>query len=374
MHARLVRSAAAIAVAAAGTLTWAPAASAEPSEPSPSASATPAETPAPDAGSVEITTKDTDGDALPGAVFLLLDSAGQEAGHGKTDAQGKLTFSDLAPGVYRLKETASGSPLHEAVGDQDVIVTPGATTRLTITDPFKAAKVLLQAKDDKTGKLLPGATVNIGTGTSTLLTLTTGAKGTASGELPMSNRKAQFWVNSEGEAPYKFMAVPQGRTRQEWMSCYEQLVALPEIDVIGLSKLSVARSFEAPVAEARLECMAALLTRDAPKPFHLLGGDRSLPWELARHQAMGHDEAEHGGVQSNDSSFAFWYAAMDISVDSGGRARREVGSKPDLVAGTLTDERLNHALVNVAQLRRAAGLQECNPSSEPGGVIWQPQQ
>ncbi|GAA3501365.1 SpaA isopeptide-forming pilin-related protein [Streptomyces prasinosporus] len=198
MHARLVRSAAAIAVAAAGTLTWAPAASAEPTEPTPSASA--AETPAPDAGSLEITTKDTAGDVLPGAVFLLLDSAGQEAGHGKTDAQGKLTFSDLAPGVYRLKETDSGSPLHEVVADQDVIVTPGATTRLTITDPFKAAKVLLQAKDDKTGKLLPGATVNIGTGSSTLLTLTTGAKGTASGELPMSSRKAQFWVK-EIKAP-----------------------------------------------------------------------------------------------------------------------------------------------------------------------------
>ncbi|MEU3249686.1 SpaA isopeptide-forming pilin-related protein [Streptomyces sp. NPDC006997] len=199
MHAHLVRSAAAIAVAAAGTLTWAPAASAEPTEPTPSASAA-AETPAADAGSVEITTRDTAGDALPGAVFLLLDSAGQEAGPGKTDAQGKLTFSDLAPGVYRLKETASGSPLHEVVADQDVIVTPGATTRLTITDPFKAAKVLLQAKDDKTGKLLPGATVNIGTGSSTLLTLTTGAKGTASGELPMSSRKAQFWVK-EIKAP-----------------------------------------------------------------------------------------------------------------------------------------------------------------------------
>ncbi|MEV5935319.1 SpaA isopeptide-forming pilin-related protein [Streptomyces sp. NPDC052079] len=198
MHARLVRSAAAIA--AASTLTWAPAASAEPSEPSPSTSAAPAENPTPDAGSVEITTRDTAGDALPGAVFLLLDSAGQEAGRRKTDAQGKLTFSDLAPGVYRLKETASGSPLHEVVADQDVIVTPGATTRLTITDPFKAAKVLLQAKDDKTGKLLPGATVNIGTGTSTLLTLTTGAKGTASGELPMSSRKTHFWVK-EIKAP-----------------------------------------------------------------------------------------------------------------------------------------------------------------------------
>ncbi|MGW5096348.1 MSCRAMM family protein [Streptomyces nodosus] len=196
MHACFIRSA---AVAVTGTLTWAPTASAQPFEPTPSASATD-ETPAPDAGSVEITTKDTAGDALPGAAFLLLDSAGQEAGQGKTDAQGKLTFPDLAPGVYRLKETASGSPLHEVAADQDVIVTPGAITRLTITDPFKAATILLQAKDDKTGRLLPGATVNIGTGTSTLLTLTTGAKGTASGELPVTSRTAQFWVK-EIKAP-----------------------------------------------------------------------------------------------------------------------------------------------------------------------------
>jgi uncharacterized surface anchored protein len=185
---------------AAGTLTWAPTASAEPSEPTPSASAASAETPAPDAGSVEMTAKDAAGDPLPGAVFLLLDSTGQENGRGKTDAQGKLTFPDLAPGVYRLKQTASDSLLHEVVADQDVIVTPGTATRLTITDPFKAAKVLLQAKDDKTGKLLPGATVNIGTGTSTLLTLTTGAKGTASGELPVSSRRTQFWVK-EIKAP-----------------------------------------------------------------------------------------------------------------------------------------------------------------------------
>ncbi|MFJ4828779.1 SpaA isopeptide-forming pilin-related protein [Streptomyces sp. NPDC088747] len=199
MHAPFVLSAA-VAIAVTGTLNWTPAASAQPSDPTHTPSAAPAATPAPDAGSVEITTKDTAGDALPGSAFLLLDSDGEEAGRGRTDAQGKLTFADLASGVYRLKETASGSPLHEVIADQDVIVTPAATTRLTVIDPFKAAKVLLQAKDDKTGKLLPGATVNIGTGTSTLLTLTTGAKGTASGELPVTSRKTQFWVK-EIKAP-----------------------------------------------------------------------------------------------------------------------------------------------------------------------------
>ncbi|MFD4559774.1 SpaA isopeptide-forming pilin-related protein [Streptomyces sp. NPDC058469] len=206
MHARFVRSAA-VAVAVTGTLAWAPAASAQPSEPTPSASAAPAETPALDTGSVEITSKDAAGDALPGAVFLLLDSAGAEAGRGKTDAQGKLFFSDLAPGVYRLKQTASGSPLHDVAADQDVIVTPGATAPVTVTDPFKSAHVTLKAKDDKTGKALPGSTVNIGTGDKTLLTLTTGPKGTASGDLPISSRVTEFWARQTkapaGYALYK---------------------------------------------------------------------------------------------------------------------------------------------------------------------------
>ncbi|UIX34418.1 SpaA isopeptide-forming pilin-related protein [Streptomyces sp. GQFP] len=210
MPARFARGAsrsAALAAALTATLTCATAATAQASEPTPSASTVPAETPAADAGSVAITTKDTAGDVLPGAAFLLLDSSGQEAGRGKTDAQGKLTFPALAPGVYRLKETDSGSPLHDVAADQDVIVTPGATAPVTVIGTFKPAHLTLKAKDNKTGKLLPGSTVNIGTGDTTLLTLTTGPKGTASGELPISSRTTKFWVKQtkapSGYALYK---------------------------------------------------------------------------------------------------------------------------------------------------------------------------
>lgn len=76
-----------------------------------------------------------------------------------------------------------------------MIVTPGADTPLTIVDPFKPASVLLKAKDDKTGKLLAGSTVDIGSGNKTILTLTTGSDGTASGKLPINSRTgSDFWV------------------------------------------------------------------------------------------------------------------------------------------------------------------------------------
>ncbi|MGW0137516.1 SpaA isopeptide-forming pilin-related protein [Streptomyces calvus] len=197
MHARTVRGvarSAAVAAAVTAPLVWAPAATAQVPESTLLASVAPTDSPESAPGSVSIIKKDPAGDVLAGAEFLLLDATGQEAGTGKTDAEGRLTFTDLAPGVYRLKETSSGSPLHDVVADQDVIVTPGATARLTIVDPFKPARVLLKAKDEKAGKLLPDSTVNIGCENRTLLTLTTGTKGTTTGQIPVTSRKTECWV------------------------------------------------------------------------------------------------------------------------------------------------------------------------------------
>ncbi|WP_416986664.1 SpaA isopeptide-forming pilin-related protein [Streptomyces sp. T028] len=196
MHTRSARRLPATAVtiaAVASTVSLAPAAVAQTSEPTPSTSAVPLS--AADTGGVTIQKKDPGGDVLAGASFTLLDSQGQQAASGETNADGQLAFENLPPGVYRLKEISSGSPLHDVVDDQDVIVTPGANTPLTIIDPFKPATVTLKARDSKSGKLLPGSTVNIGTGDTTLLTLTTGADGTASAKLPVnSGTGTTFWA------------------------------------------------------------------------------------------------------------------------------------------------------------------------------------
>ncbi|WP_371551486.1 SpaA isopeptide-forming pilin-related protein [Streptomyces sp. NBC_00554] len=196
MPTRSARRLSAVAVTVAtvtGAVALAPAASANTPEPTPSTSVTPLS--AAGNGGVTILKKDPGGDVVAGATFTLLDSTGKQAAGGTTNAEGQLAFQDLAPGVYRLKEVASGSPLHEVVDDQDVIVTPGADTPLTIIDPFKPASVRLKARDDKTGKLLAGSTVNIGSGDKTIRTLTTGSDGTASGKVPINSRTgSDFWV------------------------------------------------------------------------------------------------------------------------------------------------------------------------------------
>lgn len=153
---------------------------------------------------------------------------------------------------------------------------------------------------------------------------------------------------------FTFMAVPQGRTRQEWLDCYLRLADMPGVDMIGLSKLSVPRCFTGPVAEARLDCLATLTTGGSPpRPLHLLGGDRSLIWELHQHHQRGHDAF----ITGNDSSFAYWYAACDLPADQDtGRADRQAPDKPNLHDHVLTPPRMAAAQRHVALLRHAAQL------------------
>ncbi|WP_031008826.1 SpaA isopeptide-forming pilin-related protein, partial [Streptomyces sp. NRRL F-5727] len=164
-------------------------------------------------GAVEITKKDPDGTLLAGAAFALLDTLnGTKALTGKTNADGKLLFEDVHPGTYRLKETSTGSPLHDLAPDQEVIVTPEHTAKITIIDTFKPAELLVKKTDRKTGKPLAGAVINItpATGTGKTITLTTGKDGTATTPLPVSSRTGTAYTGTETKAPtgYELDATP----------------------------------------------------------------------------------------------------------------------------------------------------------------------
>ncbi len=96
----------------------------------------------------------------------------------------------------------------------------------------------------------------------------------------------------------------------------------------------------APSPKPASHAVAEVITRAKTPPLHLLGGDRSLPWELAEHVRLGHDAA----VISNDSSFAYWYPACGIPIDTQtGRARQQAPTKPELGLYQLDDEALTAA-------------------------------
>ncbi|MFJ7423398.1 SpaA isopeptide-forming pilin-related protein [Streptomyces uncialis] len=197
-----------------GVLAWAPPAAAETASPSrtPSSGTAPRVTSdaAPAIGGIRIIKKDPGGALLPGASFTLVDSTGTQAGTGTTDAAGRLDFQELGPGVYRLKETSSGSPLHEVVADQDVIVPPGVTVPLTIVDPFKPAGLTVKKTDRTTGKPLAGAVINITPhGGGRAFTLTTGKDGTAKTTLPVTVRAGTPYTATETRAPAGYLLNPK---------------------------------------------------------------------------------------------------------------------------------------------------------------------
>ncbi|GLW02514.1 MSCRAMM family protein [Streptomyces lavendulae] len=190
---------AAAATLAATTLTWAPSAWAEAPEPQP--------------GHIEITKKDPGGDLLAGAEFSLLDTLnGTKALTGRTGKDGILRFEGVTPGVWRLKETNSGSPIHDLAPDQDIVVTPGQSAKLTVVDPFKPAEVTVTKKDRDTGKPLAGAVINITpqAGGGKPLTLTTGKDGTATTKIDVSARTGTSYTATEIKAPdgYQLNSTP----------------------------------------------------------------------------------------------------------------------------------------------------------------------
>ncbi|MER5888055.1 SpaA isopeptide-forming pilin-related protein [Streptomyces sp. NPDC001941] len=174
-------------------------------------------TPAP--GGVSIHKKDPGGAVLAGAAFQLIDRFGRIAAEGRTNSAGVLVFDGLAPGTYRLRETDTGSPLHERVPDQDLTITegqPAAAHPVTVIDPFKSGDLLVKKTDKATGKALAGAVITISAdtvdarGTHTpgrqVARLTTGKDGTARLRLDVRRRSGSVYWASETSAPEGYRA------------------------------------------------------------------------------------------------------------------------------------------------------------------------
>ncbi|MCV3296559.1 MAG: SpaA isopeptide-forming pilin-related protein [Oenococcus sp.] len=117
-------------------------------------------------GSAQLTKTDATGQPLQGAIFKVVDKDGKDVQTGlHSDAQGKVTVTDLAPGQYLFYETqaptgyvlnTTGTPftIHAAAKGEPAIVTVAANF---VNYQGKAQLI----KTDKDGKPLAGATFEV---------------------------------------------------------------------------------------------------------------------------------------------------------------------------------------------------------------------
>lgn len=113
-------------------------------------------------GSITVTKKSTDGILLKGAEFELLNSTGTVLQSGTTGTNGIVSFPNIAPGNYSVKEKKApqGYLLAGSV-TQNVTVTAGKTESLVFANERITGKVRIVKKDSVTGKPLPGAVFTV---------------------------------------------------------------------------------------------------------------------------------------------------------------------------------------------------------------------
>jgi|GEM_PF-2541093 len=164
---------------------------------------------------------------------------------------------------------------------------------------------------------------------------------------------------------FKIMAVPQGRSKEEWFTCLEGLLDIPEVTTIGLSKLSIPSCWEGThqksgvVAHSRVECVRQLscqwhwADKLHDKEIHLLGGDDWSAWELYHYR-----DVESLKLRSCDSSVTVWYGANNVRFDPNtGTMSQYILEKPDLEnknsrTAEYIDINTNNILHNIAVLHR----------------------
>ena len=111
---------------------------------------------------------------------------------------------------------------------------------------------------------------------------------------------------------FNFMAVPQGKTPEEYLKCLDVMLASPHVDTIGLSFIVIRDAFKAhtgfeDIMRNRLFITNLLsFANRKGKKFHLLG--MGNPLELKY-------QVKHHWIRSADSSTCFVHGSNHIRFD-----------------------------------------------------------
>lgn len=148
----------------------------------------------------------------------------------------------------------------------------------------------------------------------------------------------------------RILAVPQGNTFDQWMQCYHNLLLLPEVNTIGMSKLSIPwvishSEGDKNIARDRNVMFDYLTnTRALRKSLHFLGAGE--PWEFKHY-------INSPFVRSTDSCFTVWSGMNMVSFRS---EYKRIPTPRDYFDRTITEEQMLVVRDNIINFRHLISL------------------
>jgi len=143
-------------------------------------------------------------------------------------------------------------------------------------------------------------------------------------------------------------ACPQGKTKEEWMECYMEMVINPLVKCVGLSKIAVPKCWndatgDTMIGVSRNQCVEEIKRRNLLiKPLHLLG--------------MGeHDEFDYylqnkiPNIRSSDSCYTILAALNGINFEKGDTTR--IPTTNAYFDAVLTDDQKSLAKTNIDYIK-----------------------
>lgn len=157
-----------------------------------------------------------------------------------------------------------------------------------------------------------------------------------------------FLLEKEGlHETVEIFACPQGKTKEDWLFCYKEMLDKPYVKTIGFSKIAIPHAWgvggdDQNIMEARHSCYEELMSKGLiQKPIHCLGaGD---PREFLKY-------TDNPLMRSTDSCFSVW-AGMNFNDWSEGQFER-IKTPHDYFNRMMTPEQTQLAIKNIDFLKQ----------------------
>lgn len=150
-------------------------------------------------------------------------------------------------------------------------------------------------------------------------------------------------LHSKNISTSKVMAVPHGKTQQEYLDTFEYFNNNPNIDWIGVSKFVSVKPFT-----DRITCMLAIqqkIKNKFNKPIHILGCNNPVQISFMK---------QFPAVKSIDSCIGYLYNKQQIPLDNSIQKRMQTPEQ--FFDWKLTDQQIEQSMLNIRKIDKLCNM------------------